>query len=53
MISFLITYLKAKDLLKTTSFGFHKKADVRVKKIEKKGNASKIFIDVKNQIINF
>ena len=38
--------------LKIFTFGFHKKSDVQIKKIIKKGNKSKIFININNKIID-
>ena len=38
--------------LKIFSFGYHKKSNVRIKKIIQKGNSSKIFININNQIID-
>ena len=49
MINFL-TFLKKKAKkykLKISTFGKHKKSDVRLKKIYKKGNKSKNFIKIK------
>ena len=44
---------KAKSYkLKALTFGHHKKSDVRIKKIIKKGHYSKIFINVNNKIID-
>ncbi len=39
--------------LKIYSFGKHKKSDVRIIKIKKKENKSKIFININNQTIDF
>ncbi|MBD1147004.1 UDP-N-acetylmuramoyl-L-alanyl-D-glutamate--2,6-diaminopimelate ligase [Pelagibacterales bacterium SAG-MED28] len=38
--------------LKTFTFGHHKKSDIQIKKITKKGNYSKIFINIDNKIID-
>ena len=47
-------FKKAKEhKLKTTTFGFHKKSEIRIKKIIKNGNTSKIKINIKGQEINF
>ena len=34
--------------LQTLTFGFHKKSDIKIKKITKKGDYSKIFIIINN-----
>ena len=39
--------------LKTLTFGHHIKSDVQIKKINKKGNYSKILIKINNKIIDF
>ncbi len=45
---------KAKSFkLKVSTFGKHKKSDVRVKKIVKIENRSRIFINIDNQVIDF
>ena len=45
---------KAKSYkLKISTFGYHKKSDIRIKKIIKKDNNSKIFIKINNKIIDF
>ena len=47
-------YKKAKKYnLKIITFGLHKKSDVSLKKILKKENRSKIFVNMNNQTINF
>ena len=44
---------KAKSYkLNTLTFGYHKKSDVRINKIIKKGKYSKIFININNKIID-
>jgi len=46
-------FKKAKShKLKTITFGTHRKSDVRLNKIEKKGETSKIFININNQAID-
>ena len=50
---FNFLYKKAKKYnLKISTFGFHKKSDIFLKKIIKKGNKSKIFINMNNQTID-
>jgi len=47
-------YKKAKlNSLKVLTFGYHKKADIRLKKIIRKNNILKIFIIVNNQSFKF
>ena len=47
-------YKKAKKYnLKIITFGLHKKSDVSLKKILKKENRSKIFVNMNNQTIDF
>ena len=47
-------FKKAKSYkLKILTFGYHKKADVQIKKIIKKSNNSRIFISINNKIIDF
>ena len=47
-------FKKAKSyMLNVSTFGMHKKSDVCFKKIIKKGNISKIFININNQTLHF
>ena len=39
--------------LKILTFGFHKKSDVRVNKIIKKGNMLKLVVNIDNETLNF
>ena len=49
---FNFLYKKAKKYkLKISTFGFHKKSDIFLKKILKKGNKSKIFINIKIRLL--
>ena len=38
--------------LQTLTFGFHKKSDIKIKKITKKGDYSKIFMIINNRIVD-
>ncbi len=51
---FNFLFKKAKSFkLNITTFGKHNKSDICLKKIERKGNFSKIFLKINNQIFDF